>query len=323
MASNFEQIVVKRRQRRGRRRDANGAWKVAFADFTLALMSLFLVFWLMEVANPKERYKIAAHLRDYTILDREANPFDIRNSPYPVDLGGNPSTLAEAAPEYTPAIEPGVLYDELQVGHFDSPQQQLELARFIQRMMQDMGAADSVQIEIVPQGLRVLIRDDDKQQMFARGSAQITPFFENLLLRLAPVFVKVQNKVMLSGHTDSASYPSNQYTNWELSGARALKARQVLESGGMPTDRIAEVVALADRMLANQQDPLAGSNRRIELLILTTKADAELAALFNRRDPNSALSQAIKQAHLATPNAANAPGAAPSTLNAPARSAPL
>jgi len=302
MASNLEQIVVKRRRWREQRSGAGGAWKVAFADFTLAMMSLFLVFWLMEVANPKERYKIAAHLRDYTILDKEANPFDIRNSPYPVDLGGNPSTLAEAAPEYTTSIDPGALYDELQIGRFDSPEQQLQLARFIHRLMQDIGAADSVQIEIVPQGLRVLIRDDDKQQMFARGSAQITPFFEQLLLRLAPVFVKVQNKVMLSGHTDSAAYPSNQYTNWELSGARALKARQVLESGGMPKDRIAEVVALADRMLANRDDPMAGSNRRIELLILTSKADGELAALFNRRDPGSALSQAVQQARLSTPD---------------------
>jgi len=301
MASNLEQIVVKRRHRRGPREGGGGAWKVAFADFTLAMMALFLVFWLMEVANPKERYKIAAHLRDYTILDKEANPFDIRNSPYPVDLGGNPSTLAEAAPEYTTSIEPGALYDELQVGHFESSEQMMELARFIHRMMVDMGAADSVQIEVVPQGLRVLIRDNDKQQMFARGSAQITPFFEQLLLRLAPIFVKVQNKVMLSGHTDSSNYPSNQYTNWELSGARALKARQVLESGGMPKDRIAEVVALADRMLANPQDPLAGSNRRIELLILTGKADHELAALFNRHDPGSALSQAVKQAQLAVP----------------------
>lgn len=313
MAVNLDQIVVRRHARRNNRSKPGGAWKVAFADFTLAMMSLFLVFWLMEVANPKERFKIAAHLRDYSIMDREANPFDIRNSPYPVDLEGNPALDDQVAPQYFPqggavADSDGAAgtgagnggsnsdYSALHAGYFDSEEQQRLLAQFIERLMQQLHATDNVQLELVPQGLRILIRDDDGHEMFARGSAYITPFFESVLLKLAPVFVRVHNSVMLSGHTDSASYPTDRYTNWELSGERALRARLVLEAGGMPKQRVAEVVAMADRMLADKADPQSGRNRRIELLILTRKAERELAALFDRGNAQSALSRALQEA---------------------------
>ena len=90
---NVEQIIVKRQQRRNSQPKGGGAWKVAFADFTLAMMALFLVLWILAVSNQEERQVVASRLRDYSILDNEANPFDIRNSPYPVDFEGNPSVI--------------------------------------------------------------------------------------------------------------------------------------------------------------------------------------------------------------------------------------
>ena len=103
---NAEQIIIQRSQRRDSSPKGGGAWKVAFADFTLAMMSLFLVLWILAVSNQEERAQVASRLRDYSILDNEANPFDIKNSPYPVDLGGNPSVLEEIAPEYSPDGQP-------------------------------------------------------------------------------------------------------------------------------------------------------------------------------------------------------------------------
>ena len=42
-----EDAVIKRSGRKHAEDDHGGAWKVAFADFCLALMALFLVLWLM------------------------------------------------------------------------------------------------------------------------------------------------------------------------------------------------------------------------------------------------------------------------------------
>lgn len=80
----------------------------------------------------------------------------------------------------------------------------------------------NLEMEIVPQGLRVLIKDDQNRNMFERGSAQIMPFFKTLLVELAPVFDSLDNKIIITGHTDAMAYKNNIYNNWNLSGDRAF-----------------------------------------------------------------------------------------------------
>ncbi len=46
----------------------SGAWKVAFADFTLAMMALFMVLWIVGVVSEEERQEIVAQLNGKTIL---------------------------------------------------------------------------------------------------------------------------------------------------------------------------------------------------------------------------------------------------------------
>lgn len=99
------------------------------------------------------------------------------------------------------------------------------------------------------QGLRVLIKDDQNRNMFERGSAKIMPFFKTLLVELAPVFDSLDNKIIITGHTDAMAYKNNIYNNWNLSGDRALSARRVLEEAGMPEDKVMQVSAMADQML--------------------------------------------------------------------------
>lgn len=309
---NNEQVIIKRQQRRDSRPQGGGAWKVAFADFTLAMMSLFLVLWILAVSNQEERQVVASRLRDYSIMDNEANPFEIQNSPYPIDLGGQPSVLEEVAPEYTKdgEIKPaanmsakdegrakaGQGYGSLTSGHYNDPKQLQVLAGFIEKVGENMQASNNIELQIVPQGLRILIRDDDQREMYARSSARITPFFHHLLMALAPVFQRVENPLVISGHTDSTPFAGENYSNWELSADRAMTARRVLLAGGMPSGRVAQVMGMADTMLDNKRDPKASANRRIELLILNDKAHADLAALFNSQAPTSAMAQAVKQA---------------------------
>src|SRR5690606_8782651 len=145
-------------------------------------------------------------------------------------------------------------------------------------------------------GLRVIIRDNKQQQMFVRGQIRMTPFFEDLLLSLGPVFKKVQNKLIISGHTDNTAFSGSQYSNWELSGDRALQARQVLAAGGMPVERVAQVAAFSANRPLNEQDKGSSENRRIELLILTTAAEAELNQLFSPASKDNAVQQAATAA---------------------------
>lgn len=298
MRNSQEQIIVVRKIKKSGGHQGGGAWKVAFADFTLAMMALFMVLWVISVSSQQEREILATRLRDYSILSNEANPFDISNSPFPVDLEGKPSVIDQLALQYVTEGKPqppNDLYNQstsqelsqkgtpdTAKGYLDSPTDMQQLGVVISRISKAVGLQNNLKLEVVAQGLRIQIRDNDDRQMYARGSSFITPYFGQILTALTPVLAKFQNKIMISGHTDNVPYPGEHYTNWELSSDRALMARKVLVSKGFPENRIAMVMGLADTMLVDAQHPDASINRRIEILLMNKKAEQALSQLFTQ-----------------------------------------
>jgi chemotaxis protein MotB len=314
---NSTPIIVKRGPRAVAKAKAGGAWKVAFADFTLAMMAFFMVLWILEVSNVKERTEIANYMRTHSIFDGSPHPFDPENSPFPVNLGGTPSVVDKNSANMLPPDNPlpgmaeylqvpsgderplagkGDKLNSLVDGQFDTPEQLSLLLQAFEQLAAEQMAQGHIQLDIVPSGLRVIIRDSKDRQMFVRGQIHMTPFFEDLLLSLGPVFVKVQNKLIISGHTDITAFSGSQYSNWELSGDRALQARQVLAAGGMPLQRVAQVAAFSATRPLNEADQGSSENRRIELLILTSAAEAELNQLFSPDNDNNAVQQAAREA---------------------------
>nr|AAK20927.1 LafU [Aeromonas piscicola] len=304
---NHEQIIIKRQQRRNSAPKGGGACKVAFADFTLAMMAFFMVLWILAVSSQEEREVVARRLRDYSIMDSEANPFDIRNSPYPVDLGGNLSVLDELSPKF---VEEGQRmpkhmernrsifsdgasggYENLLVGKIEGEAQMKQLAGSLARWPIRCKSRTTLSCNWYRKGLRILIRDDDEREMYSRGSARISPFFRHMLMALAPIFQRVENRVMISGHTDSTPFAGDNYSNWELSSDRAMMARRVLLAGGMPPERVGQVAAMSDTMLENTADPRGSQNRRIELLVMTSQAEKNLEQWFSAQTQT-----AVKQA---------------------------
>src|SRR5690606_7327330 len=118
--------------------------------------------------------------------------------------------------------------------------QELEqLAELLDVLSGKLDALTNLEVAVVPQGLRILIKDDEQRYMFERGSAKLNPHFNTLLGSLADVLVKVENRIIISGHTDATQYRrSALYNNWNLSGDRALVARNVLVRSGLPAERI-------------------------------------------------------------------------------------
>lgn len=121
-----------------------------------------------------------------------------------------------------------------------------------------------VDVKIDANGLKIEIMDTDKASMFASGNARILPEAARAFQKVAGILAKVPNRLDIVGHTDSKPFSTRGgMTNWELSSDRANAARRVLESYGIPPDRITSVVGRADRDLKIVEDPLAASNRRI------------------------------------------------------------
>ncbi|CAD5110223.1 OmpA family protein [Zestomonas carbonaria] len=279
-ADKDHEIIIKRRSKKGHADEHSSAWKVAFADFTLAMMALFMVLWIVQPRNEMQS-SASSDQQNNPLVDGGAGVFD-GTSKTPLDLDGVPVTVSRKVDAANDADKPQDA--EPAAGarkHYGTPEQMQELARLMEAVALQVDALANVEVEVVPQGLRVLIRDDQQRFMFQRGSAVLNPHFQGLLGALAGVLAKVDNKLIISGHTDATQYREKAgYNNWNLSGDRALRARNVLVESGLPAAGILQVTAQADVMPLRPDDPENGANRRIELLLLTTRAEALYRELF-------------------------------------------
>ncbi len=275
------EVIVRRRTKKGHGDEHGGAWKVAFADFTLAMMALFMVLWIiqpqMNLTNPA-----FGEQESNPLVDGGAGIFD-GTSTSPLELDGVP---LRPAPD-----EPQRPREETARGEGETPEDgtrryastaELQaLAALMQEVAGQVDALANLEVDVVPQGLRILIKDDQQRFMFQRGSAVLDPHFAKLLAVLAGVLSKVENKLIISGHTDATPYRlQSGYDNWNLSGDRALRARNVLVDAGLPGRSVLQVTAQADVMPLRPEAPEDGANRRVEILLLTDSAESLYKELF-------------------------------------------
>lgn len=277
---NNQPIIVKRVKRFGGGHHG-GAWKIAFADFATAMMAFFLVLWLMSTATPEQKIAIAGYFKDPI-------GFSESGTPYVIDLGGSP----ELAPEKT--INPEAKSDpvpetttQLNKDQVETMAEQVERER-LELLLQELQNKveenpqlqkfkDQILFEITQDGLRIQIMDAENRPMFDIGSARLQPYFEDILLAMADTIKAVPNKISISGHTDAKPYAgTGEFGNWELSANRANAARRALVAGGYPDGQVARVVGYASSSLFDRKDPFNPVNRRIDIIVLTKKAQRNI-----------------------------------------------
>lgn len=286
--------IIKRSSRKSHDAIHGGAWKVAFADFTLAMMALFMVLWIMGAVTEEERKEIVSLLHGESIFEG--------NSITPVtqkDGNGGQISLIGGRHDASEEQQKTEVKTQAQVAQQMKNMESLDavngrskneiedLARMIMKITSDYNAQANLKMEIVPQGLRILVTDDQKREMFQRSSAILTPFFKRLLTEFAPELNKIDNKIIITGHTDSTRFRDQElYNNWNLSGERAMQARKVLTRSGLDASKILQVSGMADQMLLDPNNPLSSANRRIEIMVLTHSASDTLYQFFGQHGEN-------------------------------------
>ena len=285
---NNQPIIVKRVKKTAGGHHG-GAWKIAFADFATAMMAFFMVMWLMSSATPEQKKLISGYFKDPIGFSESA-------SPYVIDLGGSPTPSPERTlnpePQDAPADEadtepqpesPTQDQQAIDAEKAEQVAEQMERER-LELLLQELQNKveqdpqlqrfkDQILFEITQDGLRIQIVDAENRPMFALGSAQLQPYFEDILLALTDTIKAVPNKISISGHTDAKPFAgAGGFGNWELSSNRANAARRVLEFGGYDEAQVARVVGYASSALFDRADPFNPVNRRIDIVVLTKKA---------------------------------------------------
>ena len=121
-------------------------------------------------------------------------------------------------------------------------------------------------------GLVITLASD---AFFDPGSAILKKDARDILKKVANIINSVKNFVRIEGHTDGRPVEANSPypTNWELSGARALKTLRFLnEIEKVANKRLSAVAFGQQRPLDNNNTPEGRAyNRRVDIVILRDK----------------------------------------------------
>ena len=214
-----------------------GAWKVAYADFVTAMMSLFIVLWLMNT-NSSVRKAVAGYFND--------------------PLGRSTLTGTDRSGSA----------DNLPITRDNIKQLKERLEKSVHALNNLKALSNQIEITVTPEGLRIELLETKDGSFFQTGSAVLNANGRELLTVLAQQLGTVPNRISIEGHTDARPYSGLAgYSNWELSTDRANAARRLMQDKGLRPNQVSQVRGYADQMLRVPGNPFDPSNRRISLIV--------------------------------------------------------
>lgn len=244
MAAARPIIVIKKKGGHGGHH--GGAWKVAYADFVTAMMSLFIVLWLMNSSKPIKE-AVAGYFKDPAGTTKLS--------------GGNGK-----GPGETPGEGPG---DSVTLSKDNMAKLKEDLQSAIHKIQDLNKLGGQIEMTVTSEGLRIELLESAKGTFFDSGSADLNDSGKETLIALAKELGGVPNKVSIEGHTDSKPLirHGGDYGNWELSVDRANNARRLMQENGLRADQVTQVRGYADQHLRKPGSPDDPSNRRISILV--------------------------------------------------------
>ncbi|MFY9641529.1 MAG: flagellar motor protein MotB [Rhodomicrobium sp.] len=368
-------VVFKRKQHRSEEGHHGGVWKIAYADFMTAMMTFFLVMWLINSASKEKITQLANYFNPVKLHDRVpgakgvsenhnaggesentapnkpskdtakpgAKPNPTPHTTEEEALFRNPfgalSQLASQAEATMTAVMPETNMDNLSAGgsshdpfitdpimnqplnhapprpvqqepapeaasdtrpplpplHQDkeasqqaaariskpapsSPDKEVsrETAETAARLEKDLAHLiqslppsfrPDISTKATSEGSLISLTDHTNFSMFKIASPEPSPQLVLVLQKVGELINKYPGQIIVRGHTDGRPYAGDRYGNWRLSVNRATMAYYMLLRGKLDESRFLALEGYADRNPKNKADPLAGNNRRIEILI--------------------------------------------------------
>jgi chemotaxis protein MotB len=235
-----------------------GAWKVAYADFVTAMMSLFIVLWLMSSSSKQEQLAISGYFKDPSGTAAKAG-----------------SALAGTG-------------ENLQLAKEDMAQLKEKLQSTIQKINDLDKLKKNIEMTVTAEGLRIELLESEKGTFFDSGSAKLNQSGQEMLALLAAELGTLPNHVSVEGHTDAKPFVGiSSYGNWELSSDRANAARRLMQQTGLREDQVSQVRGFADQRLRNLKDASDPSNRRVSIIVQYINTDVPAPKTAGKDDKKS------------------------------------
>ncbi|SCK25036.1 flagellar motor protein MotB [Vogesella sp. LIG4] len=279
MADESQRPIVVKKIKKGGHGHHGGAWKIAYADFVTAMMAFFLLMWLLGSTSTGILQGISDYFRSplKTALQggegTGAATSVIKGGG--TDLTKSTGVVSKGSPRQQTDQQKGR-------GAQDKERMKLLQQRIQQRLDATLNKNDAlkslqnqIRMEMTPDGLRIMIIDEQNRPMFQSGGFVPLDHTRLILQQIGRELNGMDNHISISGHTDANRFPGSAagYTNWELSADRANAARREMVAGGMLDEKVLRVVGLGAADPINKQNVFSPENRRIAIVILTKEAE--------------------------------------------------
>jgi chemotaxis protein MotB len=229
-----------------------GSWKVAYADFTTAMMALFLCLWLTAQDTKVKDAVERAFRNPFSAVNKESTGIIPTQD-------ASARTRAEGKFTSVSALEVEMLR---------------HITEDLAKMLQDTDESqNSIKLELTAEGLRINVFDRSHKPIFEPDSDVFTSYGAWVFSTLAWEISRYQTfRIELEGHTE-ADLPTGPDTpnKWELSADRANAARRKLIQSGVLSTQVFRVSGFADTQPMPELPPTSEVNRRVTVLLKLEK----------------------------------------------------
>lgn len=273
--SNAAAAVIKRKKVVQASSHHGGAWKVAYADFVTAMMTFFLLMWLLNATTEKQRKGLADYFNPTIAISRISGGGEgafggtsvlteerlARNGTGASDRRATESNRARGETGLDPSAPASEALKEMQREVDSALAARGGESATMERLLRH------VVTRVSDEGVVIEVFDLDDSPLFERDSDVPTSTARELAAVLAGIVLPAPNPVSVDGHVRAYPITLIDTPVWRLSVGRAQAMRGLLQSRGLSAARLARVTGHADRV-AVTANPMAARNNRVEIILL-------------------------------------------------------
>ena len=224
-------------------KDYINRWVVSYADFVTMLLALFMVLYAVSQIDNQKLAAIEAKMQKTFIAEAKA----------------------ENVTKYQEQIQESIQSNVTQKVDYNG----VKGADALEKLFKE-NLTQSKSIKLVKENRGLIIRVNDAM-LFDEGSAIIKPQAEKSLTEIVKTLTKIDNPVIIEGHTDSTPIKNKTYpSNWELSTTRATNIISYMARKSKITPKRLCAVGYGEYMPVADNTSISGRmlNRRVDIIVL-------------------------------------------------------
>ncbi|WP_346868435.1 MULTISPECIES: OmpA family protein [unclassified Clostridium] len=223
-------------------------WLATYADTVTLLLTFFVLLYSLSSIDSQKFQQIAVAMQSAFSGKADRSILEFNSSSGDVPIVGKPQLTVEDAQE----------------------NENLEILEDVLTYIKENDLEKDVQIYEDEKGLNIQMKDS---VLFDTGKAELRSDSKNVLDKVSDLIGKVDNKIIIEGHTDNVPINTPAMpNNWHLSSARALSvldyfldSKKILNPQRFSAQGCGEYRPIAK----NDTDEGRAKNRRVNIIVVT------------------------------------------------------